>query len=461
MNKYFFLISISLLLICQTGYSQDKSFTNGDRVSYIGSSIAMNGQCFHFTNLFYSTRYPARDVRFLNNGISGEWTDNILKRIDSDILSNNPTWCVLMIEENDLSPSLYMPDKKTEPDIKERQEKQVQHWMNNADLIVEKLLAKGVKVILQTPTVYDQYLKSSSPNGYGVNDNLERCAEHLRILSKKYSLPLVDCWTALNEINKKIQKEDSTKTIIGEDRVHVGSQGHFIMSTEFLKMQNVNGTVSDIFINARRNKTKSQKNCMIEGLTANAASVSFTSRSESLPFPTPSEINPDSFYNFTDKMNADIIKVKGLKKGKYTLTIDGTVISELSNKDLCKGINLSRFHTTPQYKQAELVLDSFREYWKNERQLRTIRYIEYQFSNMVKGTNSLKEVRAKMDDYLLKYGSGPNQKYFTNMFNTYCENKPTEQELYDKQENILKKIAQLNKPKSHSYVIAATSNHNH
>lgn len=452
-NKLLLPLLTLFLSAALHSYSQQEIFKNGDRVGYIGSSIAMNGQCFHYTNLFYSTRYPNLDVQFLNNGISGEWTDNILKRIESDILANNPTWCVLMIEENDLNPSLYKEDRKSEPDIKEQQEKQVQHWMNNADLIVEKLLAHGIKVILQTPTVYDQYLTSSTPNAYGVNDNLKRCAEHLRTLSKKYSLPLVDCWTALNNINKKIQKKDPSKTIIGNDRVHVGSQGHFVMSTEFLKMQKVNGKISEVSIDAKRKEVRECQDCTIEELSSNADSVSFSFSAKALPFPTPSEINPDSFYNFTDKMNADILKIKGLKGKKYVLSIDGTNISDFSKKELNKGINLSRFHHTPQYKQAALVLERFREYWKNERQLRTIKYIEYQFSNLTKDAKSLAEVREKMDAYLAKYGSGPNQQFFTNMFNSYIENKTTEQEVYDKQKNILQEIAILNKPKPHIYKI--------
>lgn len=458
MRKNFLLFPAVLLSTVLTCFSQQRIFNNGDRVCYIGSSIAMNGQCFHFTNLFYSTRYPDLDVRFLNKGISGEWTDNILKRIDSDVLADKPTWCVLMIEENDLNPSLYLKEKQTEPNIKERQEKQVQHWMSNADLIVAKLLAKGVKVILQTPTVYDQNLKTDTPNGYGVNDNLKRCAEHLKELSKKYSLPLVDCWTALNNVNKEIQKRDATKTIIGYDRVHVGSQGHFVMSTEFLRMQRVTGKVSDVFINTKRYKVKASQDCTIDGLTSNRVAVSFTVKAQALPFPTPAEINPDLFYNFTDKMNADMLKIKGLKEGKYSLSIDGIAITDFSNKDLRKGINLSRFHNTPQYKQAELVLERFREYWKNESQLRTLEYIEYQFSNLIKGTKDLDEVKANMDAYLVKYGSGPNKDYFTNKFKTYIENKPSEQELFSKQEKILQEISILNKPQPHIYKIAATAN---
>lgn len=439
------------------GKGQQKSFVNGDRISYVGSSIAMNGQCFHYSNLFYATRFPYLDIRFLNNGISGEWTDNILKRIETDILPNNPTWCVLMIEENDLSPSLYFKEKLSEPDIKERQEKQVQHWMKNADLLVEKLLSHGIKVILQTPTIYDQNLKTASENGYGVNDNLRRCANHLKVLSKKYSLPLVDCWTALNEINNKVQKADPTKTIIGYDRVHVGSQGHFIMSNEFLKMQKVTGLISDISVNAKSGTIKTNWNCTINDLTSTSASVSFTSKAYSLPFPSPSEINPDSFFNFTDRMNIDRLTIRGLKNGQYTLSIDGTDVSEFSAEALHKGINLSHFHQTPQYKQAESVLDRFREYWKNERQLRTIKYIEYQFPGLINNASNLNEVKSNMDEYLKKYGSGPNQKFFTNMFNSYIENKPAETVLYAKQEDILKEIAVLNKPVQHFYKITSSS----
>lgn len=459
MKKYLWLSAIPILAGMLSCLAQQNPFKDGDRVCYIGSSIAMNGECFHFTNLFYATRYPERNILFFNCGISGEVTDQILNRIERDVLVNRPTWCVVMTEENDLRPALYRSERQNEPDIKVLQEEAVQHWMQNADFIVNKLLANGIGVILQTPTIFDQVVQSSAPNSYGINDNLKRCAEHLKALALKYSLPVVDCWTVLNNINNEIQKKDPTKTIIGYDRVHVGGLGHFIMSDEFLRTQQVNNKVSHAVINASKNSIVLSENCIISGLNANATSVSFNVKAASLPFPVPNEINPDSFFCFTDHMNADIIEVKGLKEDEhYVLDIDGAIISKFSAKELNKGINLTRYHNTPQYRQANKVLSRFREYWRNEKLLRTLKYVEYQHHNDLKDVKSIEELKTSMTAILDKYKQGPNYAFFTKMFESYAAHKPSEQALYEKAEDILRHISELNKPVMHIYTISKTGN---
>ncbi len=453
MKKYLWLPVAAILTGTWTCLGQQSLFKDGDRVCYVGSSIAMNGGCFHYTNLFYATRYPERNVHFLNGGISGDVTDRILRRLESDILSTRPTWCVVMIEENDLRPNLYLAEKQNEPGIKTQQENAVQHWMKNTDLIVEKLLARGIKVILQTPTIVDEVVQSPTPNYAGINNNLKRCTEHLKSLAIKYSLPVVDCWTALNDINSEIQKLDPAKTIIGRDRVHVSNMGYFIMSAAFLRMQKVNGKVSHIIIDAKKNKIDRNENCTIEKLHAGEASVSFSSLSKALPFPSPDRISPDSFFHFTDELNADILQVKGLKKGYYKLEIDGNVIHTFSKEELNNGINLSKYHNTPQYKQAETVLDQFREYWNNERTLRTIKYVEYQHRGDLKGITDVEQLKTDLPSIMEKYKSSDNYKFFTNMFNAYIANKPLEADLYEKAENIFLQIAKLNKPVHHTYTL--------
>lgn len=458
MKKNLCLIPFAIFAWIQFCHAQQNLFKNGDRICYIGSSIAMNGGCFHYTNLFYATRYPETNLHFFNCGISGEVTDEILTRIDEDILINHPTWCVTMIEENDLRPSLYLAERQNEPGIKERQEEAVQHWMTNTDLIVEKLLDHNIKVILQTPTIVDEVVKSSIPSYPGINKNLKRCAEHLKSLGKKYSLPVVDCWTVMYEINSKLQKNDSTKTIIGRDRLHVSKMGYFIMSSEFLQMQKVSSKVSQIVINAPKNEVVHYENCDINALNAKPEAVSFTTRAHALPFPTPDEVYPDSFFCFTKELNADILQVKGLKKGNYILHIDGTEIAGFSVEELNEGINLSKFHNTPQYLQAEKVLDRFEEYWKNERILRTIKYVEYQHRRDLKGISNVEQLKTELPNIMEKYKTSDNYNFFTNMFNAYITNKPLEAELYNKAEQILLEISKLNKPVAHNYSIRRAGN---
>lgn len=453
-KKLFCLFIAATLIQIHPGFSQDNLFKDGDKVCYIGSSIAMNGACFHFTNLFYATRYPDRQVKFLNKGISGDVTDQILNRLGDDITADNPTWCVLMIEENDLRPSLYYASRQNELGIKEKQEQFVQHWMKNTDIIVDSLLHKGIKVILQTPTIFDEVIPSMVPNSPGINQNLKRCADHLKAIGRRLSLPVVDCWTALNDINQKIQSADSTKTIISRDRMHVSALGHFVMAVTFLRTQNAAGTVSHIVIDTKEKKVVQNENCKIDNFKSGRTSVSFSSLANALPFPTPDDVTPDSLFNFTDELNADILRVTGLQPGNYVLEIDGEKIHRFSQTDLEKGVNLSHYHNTPQYRQSEAVLAQFRTYWKHERTLRTIRYVEYQHRNDLKGIRNVEQLKTDLPNIMAKYKSSDNYNFFTNMFNAYIMNKPKEKELHQQAEQILAEIARLNKPMVHHYSLS-------
>lgn len=433
-------------------------FNDGDRVSFVGSSIAMNGKCYHYTNLFYATRYPDRTVHFLNGGISGDHTDSILKRLERDILAGNPTHCVLMLEENDLQPRLYREDQKNDPNIKARQEAAVQHWIKNADLLVEKLQAKGVKVILQTPTIFDEVVESPTPNSPGINANLKRCADHLGKLAAKHSLPLVDCWTALNAVNQRIQKEDTSKSIIGRDRVHVSPQGYFVMAVAFLRAQKADGQIAHIAIDARENKATLSEKAAIADLNAKPTSVSFTAKAGSLPFPTPSEVNPDAFFPFTDELNADILRITGLEKGEYSLAIDDMPIATLTADELARGVNLSRHHDTPQYKQAEAVLREFEKLWKLESKQRAVTYVECLKPDLISKTNNLEETKANLEAFREKQKSGPNYSFFTNIFRSYVDAQESSPPLGEQSEAILRDISRRNKPAPHTYTIRPSRN---
>ncbi|MEO6134385.1 MAG: SGNH/GDSL hydrolase family protein, partial [Ginsengibacter sp.] len=374
-GKLFLVIFLVTIFSANLSFAQEPLFKDGDRVCYIGSSISMNGANTHFVNLFYATRYPERKITFINCGISGDNTSNILHRMKSDILVNNPTWAILQIEENDLNPSLYYKSRLNEPLIMEKRKNALERWFKNADSIVRILLAADVKVILQTPTIYDQTANVAEENALGINDSLKKCMIYLKELGAKYKLPVVDCWTILFDVNKKIQEHNIKKSIIGRDRVHVSELGHFVMAYQFIKTLPVTKEVYHITIDAGLKKLKQQVNCSVSNLVSKKNVTSFNSISKSLPFPSPKGINVDSLFEFTDELNADILQINGLAKGNYKLSIDTVTVGVFNNNIFAKGINLSRFTSTPQYLQAKRILSLFDDYWKIERDLRIIKYV--------------------------------------------------------------------------------------
>ena len=88
--------SIYILLLFLTGFTsasiaQFATFHSGDWVSFLGNSITMNGGFYNYVELYYLTRFPKEQVRFFNNGISGDVSGGMLRRMQADVLVNKPT----------------------------------------------------------------------------------------------------------------------------------------------------------------------------------------------------------------------------------------------------------------------------------------------------------------------------------------------------------------------------------
>ncbi len=456
MLKVYCKLSLLLLFLQPfTSRCQSFIFNDNDRISFIGSSISMNGACYHFVNMFYATRYPEKKLHFFNAGISGEVTDQILQRIDSDILKNKPDWCVMMIEENDLRPALYRVENQYDTSIQKQRSEAFHHWMTNTERIAETLMKRNVRIILETPTIYDQTMQSPAVNAYGINDTLQKCTEYIKWLGKKYNLPVVDCWTVLNRINRQVQRIDPKATIVGPDRTHVGEQGHFAVACTFLEKQKVQPFVSRLTIDFKTSRAINAENCSVHNMHKSGNSLSFQYLSRSLPFAAPPAVNTDSFTNFTDRLNAERISIRYLPAAKYILLIDSVEIGLFTHAQLQQGINLSRYKNTPQFRQSLNVMNLFETYWKNERLLRSLKYVEYQHHHDLEGVENLEQLQEKLPSIMEKYkiSSPENYDFFYGMFKNYIANKPHEEEFYQKAEDLLQQIYMASKPEKHFYTI--------
>ena len=174
MKKLILFLSIFLALFSK---AQTSLFQDGDRVCFVGNSITSNGEFYHNIYQYYVTRFPKNHIEFLNCGISGDVTSGILKRLDFDILSHNPTHAVIMIGMNDVNRSLYGANISTNTDTINKRELAINSYKKNAEQIVKKLLDLGVIVILQKPSIYDQTVILPKENNLGVNDSLKVCAD--------------------------------------------------------------------------------------------------------------------------------------------------------------------------------------------------------------------------------------------------------------------------------------------
>ncbi|MBO9154818.1 SGNH/GDSL hydrolase family protein [Chitinophaga sp. GCM10012297] len=443
-----------LIVFCLVaGFSASAQvFKKGDRVAFVGNSITHNGDFWHNVSLWYATRYPQLGVTFFNCGISGDVTKGILDRMDEDILVHQPTWAVIMIGMNDVNRPLYDKKRVNEPGIKEQQQQALATYKKKLDSIIRVFQSKNIKVILQTPSIYDQTSKMATNNLYGVNDALKTCAGYVREFAAKYKVPVVDYWTSLSAFNAEVQRTDSNATVIGKDRVHPGAVGHLLMGWEFLKTFKSSPIVATVV--ADRDVKSSQAKCQqakIAGLVRDGNTVTFTATEQALPFPLRDEqAFALELAPFTENFNRELLRFNFLKPGNYVLSIDDVEIGQYFSGELERGVNLALITKTPQYEQAKKVQALLQNSWKLEAQLRQIRRVEYRYMNTLPGRENLAVVKHYYDTAMAKR---PDTDYMKKTFAEYLEQKPKEAEIRRQWASSLDSLPVLLKPAAHKYVL--------
>jgi len=452
------LIFISISICCVYSQNEQVYFKTGDRVCFVGNSITMGGDFHHNIALAYALGYPELQIRFFNCGISGDVTKGILKRLESDILVKKPTCCVLMAGMNDVKRDLYSNKASTSVgNIQEARNRVLEEYYLNLEEIIKRLIGLNIRVLLQTPTIFDQTAKLSGDNYFGVNDALGECSNHVKLLARKYDLPVIDYYSILLKLNNQVQVKDSAATIIGSDRVHPGSYGHFVMAYQFLKSGNFNSIVSEIEINTHSPKTTKTANCdLIDLSLKNKKNIIFSYKEKSLPFPRLSVgFKPDSLVSFTNDFNMQIVKVKGLAKGKYKFLIDEIPIGIYTSEEYSKGINLANIELTPQNIQAKKVLAAYRKCWEQESILRTLKYVEYSHLKDFKNKENVDSVKNHFTVIMTGFEKNPQpySGFFKKSFDSYLLNKPNEKDIENKFDAFFEEIYKINKPVIHQVVI--------
>lgn len=430
-------------------------FKSGDKVAFVGNSITNNGEFYHFLYLYYATRFPQEKLSFYNCGISGDMAGGVLKRLDKDVYSHEPTHTVLMIGMNDVRRNYYAESKQNDPAIPGLKVQALREYRTNTTQLMESFKAHRKKIILLKPTIYDQTGALPAERCYGVDNALDSCSLHVESLAKKYNTGLVDFRTIMKQINKKLQEKDSTATIIGKDRVHPGSPGHFVMAYQFLKTTGGTPYVSKLVINKKGN-AEELINCAVSDVKQNGDNLSFSLQENSLPFPVEQEALPAlEWVPFMEEYNRQVLQLTGMQKGEYELLIDGKSVGSYSAGALQQGINLAANSNTPQYRQALKVLEATLQVRKMQSVLRNLRFVEFKH---LMGTTSadLKEVEVYLANRLEKELKGDHYEYHKKQFKTYVTNKAREEEFVTKLVAAEDKVYVLNKPVAHRYEIVKT-----
>jgi lysophospholipase L1-like esterase len=361
-------------------------FQAGERACFVGNSITEAGYYESYIWLYYMLHFPGRRITVYNCGIGGDRAQNILHRIDADVFAKKPTTICVTFGMNDSGYFEYLSGNGDSTGKQRAKESQ-----RYFDSIEQKLIAyTAAKKIIITSSLYDETMKN--PKNYFPKKSLSMnaIAAFQEKAAQDHHWGFVDLLHPMTDITLREQSKDSTYTLTGNDRIHPGNAGHFVMAWLFLKQQGLAGKpVADIAIDAKAKKIQRAENCQLSALRVTPGDITVDYLAHSLPFPqdTVSRMweNPQrqadalKVIPFNEDMNREILTVHGLSNGNYSVTMDGKPIGKWSGEQLGAGINLALLTSTPEYDQAMTVLLLNEERMALESKLRAYYWLQFNY----------------------------------------------------------------------------------
>ena len=200
----------------------------GDKVAFLGDSITQAGQANPggYVQLIGSgLAANGVKIEIIGAGISGHKSNDMLQRLERDVLSKKPQWMTLSCGVNDVwhgAKGVALEDYK-----------------KNITEIVDKAQAAGIKVVILTSTM----IREDQANAE--NQKLVSYNDFLRTLAKDKKCLLADLnaeMQAALAVAAKTQTKSAKGTYLTTDGVHMALAGNQMMAVGVLKGLGLNAS---------------------------------------------------------------------------------------------------------------------------------------------------------------------------------------------------------------------------
>jgi lysophospholipase L1-like esterase len=206
-----------LLAVCVLANAQDIPVKSGEKIAFLGDSITAGGMGspVGYCRLVISgLEANGVNATAIGAGISGHKSNQMLERLERDVISKKPEWMTLSCGVNDV-----WHGANGVP---------LDAYKKNITEIVDKAAAAGIKVMILTSTMIGE--DPANPN----NQKLAPYNDFLRELAKEKKCLLADLNAEMQETLKKLGSNGKTNLLTG-DGVHMNAQGNVMMATGVLK----------------------------------------------------------------------------------------------------------------------------------------------------------------------------------------------------------------------------------
>jgi lysophospholipase L1-like esterase len=213
---------------------------SGDKIAFLGDSITQGGwsNAAGYVRLVMAG-LEANGVKAeaIPVGISGNKSNDMLGRLERDVLSKKPQWMTLSCGVNDVwhgKRGVPLDDAMAASGSYDEGVARRGTYEKNIGNIVDQAQAAGIKVVLLTATVIKEQLDNKE------NGELAPYNEFLRALAREKKLPMADL-NAMFQTKIKAANQPGKNTYTS-DGVHMNAAGNQLMATGVLQAFGLNDT---------------------------------------------------------------------------------------------------------------------------------------------------------------------------------------------------------------------------
>jgi lysophospholipase L1-like esterase len=238
MKLRLFAFLASAAFIMPNFTSAEIAVKSGDKIAFLGDSITAGGwgnPAGYVRLVIAGLEANGVHAEPIPAGISGHKSDQMLARLDKDVLSKKPQWMTLSCGVNDVwhgPRGVPLDDAMAKSGTYDEKVATRGTYQKNITAIIDQATAAGVKPVMLTATVIQENL-SSKENGLLAPYN-----DFLRKLAKEKKVPMADLF-AMFEERIKAENKPNVK-VLTSDGVHMNGEGNKLMAIGVLKAFGLN-----------------------------------------------------------------------------------------------------------------------------------------------------------------------------------------------------------------------------
>jgi lysophospholipase L1-like esterase len=231
---------LAATLIAPAFASAEIAVKSGEKIAFLGDSITQGGWSnpAGYVKLVIAG-LDANGIKAepVPAGISGHKSDQMLARLNKDVLSKKPQWMTLSCGVNDVwhgPRGVPLDDAMAKSGTYDEKVASRGTYQKNITAIIDQATAAGVKPVMLTATVIYENLDSKE------NGLLAPYNEFLRQLAKQKKVPMADLYAMFEERIKAENKPN--EKVLTSDGVHMNTEGNKLMAIGVLKAFGLNET---------------------------------------------------------------------------------------------------------------------------------------------------------------------------------------------------------------------------